>query len=58
MTLSKHTGSDVRDFCIGQHVMVSDNRGKTPWIHSTDVGKLDHLPTRSEPMKVEFGGDR
>ena len=52
MTLSKHTGSDVREFCIGQHVMVSDYRGKLPWIQSTVVGKLDHLLTRSEPMKA------
>ena len=39
MTLSKHTGNDVRDFCTGQHVIVHDYGGKTPWIQSTVVGK-------------------
>ena len=43
MELSRHTGSKVRMFTMGQSVMVRDYRGKTPWIHATVMSSLGPL---------------
>ena len=59
MTLSKHTGSDVRKFCTEQHVMwwcVTIEKGHHGYTLQLWENK-DHSPTRSRPLKMEFGGD-
>lgn len=53
MKLSRHTGSSVRIFTIGQPVMVRDYRGQTPWIHATVIASLGPLTYQ---VKTEEGG--
>lgn len=43
MKLSKHTGSNVRQFTVGQSVMVRDYRGSVPWILATVTSCLGPL---------------
>ena len=51
MKLSRHTGSKVRMFTMGQSVMVRDYRGKIPWIHAmSSLGPLTYQ------VKTDEGG--
>lgn len=43
MKLSKHSGSNVHYFTVGQSVMVRDYRGNIPWIHATVTSCLGPL---------------
>lgn len=54
MKLSKHPGSNVRYFTVGQSVMVRDYRGNIPWIHATDTSCLGPL-TYQVKMREECG---
>lgn len=53
MKLSRHTGSKVRMFTMGQSVMVRDYRGKIPWIHATVMSSLGPLTYQ---VKTDEGG--
>ena len=53
MKLSRHTGSKVRMFTMGQSVMVRDYRKKIPWIHATVMSSLGPLTYQ---VKTDKGG--
>lgn len=53
MKLSKHTGSNVRYFTVGQYAMVRDYKGNIPWIHATVTSCLGLLTYQ---VKTDEGG--
>lgn len=53
MKLSKHSGSNVHYFTVGQSVMVRDYGGNIPWIHATVTSCLGPLTYQ---VKTDEGG--
>ncbi|XP_060085398.1 uncharacterized protein K02A2.6-like [Ylistrum balloti] len=51
MKLSKHTGSEVRNFTTGQTVMVQDYRGNLPWVRATIHSQLGPLSYKVETVE-------